>query len=48
VGKECESAGDEGLVLLATLREQGMVEKIWIHSQEKFKRITESGEGICE
>jgi hypothetical protein len=48
VGKECESGGDEVRELLARFREQGMVEKIWSHTQEEFKRIIESGEGTCE
>ena len=48
VGKECESGGDDIRELLARLREQGMVEKIWSHTQEEFKRIIESGESTCE
>lgn len=48
VGKECERGEDEVRELLARFREQGMVEKIWSHTQEEFKRIIESGEGTCE
>jgi hypothetical protein len=48
VGKECETGGDDVRELLARLKEQGMVENIWSHTQEEFKRIIESGEGTCE
>lgn len=45
VGKDCESAGVEVRELLAGLREEGMVDEIWRHTQEEFKRITDLSEG---
>jgi hypothetical protein len=46
VGKECESAGVEVRELLAGLREDGIVNKIWQHTQEEFKRIVGREEGL--
>jgi hypothetical protein len=41
VGKDCESASSEVGGLLAGLRESGMVEEAWRHTELEFKRITE-------
>ena len=35
-----ESAGPQVEELLAKFREQGLVEKVWEHTEEEFKRIT--------
>ncbi|RDW72850.1 hypothetical protein BP6252_06757 [Coleophoma cylindrospora] len=41
LGFDCESASPSVQELLATLREKGMVEEIWRHTQDEFKRITQ-------
>lgn len=41
VGEDCESASKEVVELLAELREKGMVEEVWRHTDEEFKRIVE-------
>jgi hypothetical protein len=46
VGSDCESASTEVRGLLAGLREKGMVEEVWRHTEAEFKRITENGEGM--
>jgi len=45
VGSDCESASIEVRELLAGLREKGMVDEVWRHTQDEFKRITEQDEG---
>jgi predicted deacylase len=46
VGSDCESASPEVRGLLAGLREKGMVEEVWRHTEAEFKRITENDEGM--
>jgi hypothetical protein len=41
VGPDCESASSEARELLTGLREKGMVEEVWQHTELEFKRITE-------
>jgi predicted deacylase len=41
VEETCESASGEVVDLLAVLREKGMVEKVWRHTEQEFQRITE-------
>lgn len=41
VGRDCESASHAVRELLAGLREKGMVEEVWRHTEGEFKRITE-------
>ena len=41
VGWDCESASQTVQNLLAELREKGMVEEIWRHTEKEFQRITE-------
>ncbi len=45
VGSDCESASAAVRELLAGLREKGMVEEVWRHTEGEFRRITELGEG---
>lgn len=40
VGEDCESASKEVVELLAGLREQGMVEEVWRHTEGVFKRVS--------
>lgn len=40
VGWDGESAGPKVMELLAKSRKEGVVEKIWKHTEEEFKRIT--------
>lgn len=40
VGSDCESASSATLELIAEEREKGMVEKVWQHTEEEYKRIT--------
>lgn len=40
VGSDGESAGPKVIELLAKSRKEGVVEKIWKHTEEEFKRIT--------
>ncbi|KIM96715.1 hypothetical protein OIDMADRAFT_131744, partial [Oidiodendron maius Zn] len=40
VGSNCESASSEVRELLAGLREKGMVEDVWRHTELEFKRIS--------
>lgn len=40
VGSDGESAGPKVMELLAKSRKEGVVEKIWKHTEEEFKRIT--------
>lgn len=42
VNWDCESSGLEVKKLLVQLREEGLVEKVWEHTEEEFKRITGS------
>ena len=44
VGSDCESASAEVRELLAGLRENGMVDEVWRHTEKEFKRITEPDE----
>lgn len=37
---DCESSGPKVEKILAKLREDGLVEKVWEHTEEEFKRIT--------
>jgi hypothetical protein len=46
VGSDCESASVEVRKLLAGLRGKGMVDEVWRHTQDEFKRVTEPDEGI--
>jgi hypothetical protein len=46
VGWDCESASPAGRELLAGLREKGMVDEVWRHTESEFKRITESDRGL--
>ncbi|KAE9367745.1 hypothetical protein N431DRAFT_561636 [Stipitochalara longipes BDJ] len=46
VGPDCESASAEVRELLAGLRERGLVDEVWRHTEGEFKRITELGEGV--
>lgn len=39
IGSECESASSEVIQLLSELREKGMVEKVWRHTEGEFRRI---------
>ncbi|KAH8754502.1 hypothetical protein BGZ57DRAFT_773277 [Hyaloscypha finlandica] len=41
VGPDCESTSAEVLELLAGLREKGMVDEIWRHTEGEFARVTE-------
>ncbi|KAL3459492.1 hypothetical protein BJX64DRAFT_301235 [Aspergillus heterothallicus] len=43
VGVDGESASPETLEFLAKLRSEGMIEKIWQHTNDEFSRITEEG-----
>lgn len=45
VGPDCESASAEVLELLAGLREKGMVDEIWRHTEGEFTRVTELSGG---
>lgn len=40
VSWDCESASDAVCELLAGLREKGMVDEIWQHTEGEFKRVT--------
>ncbi|KAI0143013.1 NAD(P)-binding protein [Xylariaceae sp. FL1272] len=41
IGADCELAGtDESRAVLNSLRDRGMVEQVWAHTEEEFKRIT--------
>lgn len=40
VGSDGESAGPEVVELLAKSRNEGVVDRIWKHTEEEFKRIT--------
>ena len=40
VGSDGESSGPKVEKLLANFRKDGMVEKVWKHTEEEFKRIT--------
>ena len=40
VDLEGESSGAKVVELLAGLREKGVVEKFWTHTEDEFKRIT--------
>ena len=40
VGSDCESASSEVRELLAGLREKGMVEDVWRHTELEFERIS--------
>ncbi|KAL2808336.1 hypothetical protein BJX63DRAFT_439482 [Aspergillus granulosus] len=44
VGMEGESASPDTLEFLAGLRGEGMIEKVWKHTDDEFKRI--AGEGV--
>lgn len=46
VGWDCESASSAVRELLAELREKGMVEEVWRHTEGEFKRITELDGGL--
>jgi len=46
VGWDCESASGAVRELLAGLREKGMVDEVWRHTEGEFKRITELDEGL--
>lgn len=46
VGWDCESASSAVRDLLAELREKGMVEEVWQHTEGEFKRITERDGGL--
>jgi hypothetical protein len=41
VGQDCESASRKVVELLAGLREKGMVDGVWRHTEAEFKRIVE-------
>lgn len=41
VGSDCESASQAVRELLAGLREMGMVDEVWRHTEGEFQRITE-------
>ncbi|TAQ88726.1 hypothetical protein B7494_g2945 [Chlorociboria aeruginascens] len=41
IGWDCESASPAVMNLLANYRKDGMVEKLWKHTESEFKRITE-------
>lgn len=41
VGSDCESASGAVQELLTGLRENGMVEEVWRHTEGEFRRITE-------
>ena len=45
VGETCESASSEVVELLAGLREKGVVEEGWRHTEGEFQRITKLDEG---
>jgi hypothetical protein len=40
IRQNCESAAPEVEKLLAGLRKEGLVEKVWAHTEAEFKRIT--------
>jgi hypothetical protein len=40
VGWDCESASPAVIELLAVLREKGMMDEIWRHTEGEYKRIT--------
>ena len=42
VGQDGESASHDTVEFLKALREQGLVEKVWEHTEEEFRRITGS------
>jgi hypothetical protein len=44
VRPDCESASAEVLELLAGLKEKGMVDEIWRHTEGEFTRVTELSE----
>jgi hypothetical protein len=46
VGSDCESASPEVRYFLAGMREKGMMDEIWKHTEAEFKRITGLGEGL--
>ncbi|KAF2811008.1 uncharacterized protein BDZ99DRAFT_508375 [Mytilinidion resinicola] len=46
VGWDCESSGPQVIELLAGLREKGMVEEVWKHTEGEFERITGVSKGI--
>lgn len=46
VGSDCESASPAVRELLAELREKGMVEEVWRHTEGEYKRITDLDEGL--
>ncbi|PGH06272.1 hypothetical protein GX51_02469 [Blastomyces parvus] len=39
VGSDCEPASSDVIQLLAELRDKGMLEEVWNHTEEEFKRI---------
>ncbi|KAI9879277.1 MAG: hypothetical protein M1830_009007 [Pleopsidium flavum] len=40
IDSDCESAGPKVEELLAKFRKEGLVEKVWKHTEEEYKRIT--------
>ncbi len=40
VDEDLESAGPEVEKLLSKMRQDGMAEKVWQHTEDEFKRIT--------
>ncbi|KAF2488576.1 hypothetical protein BU16DRAFT_473486 [Lophium mytilinum] len=46
VGWDCESSGPPVVELLAGMREKGLVEEVWKHTEGEFERITGAGKGI--
>ncbi|MCJ1292055.1 hypothetical protein MMC34_003605 [Xylographa carneopallida] len=46
VGETCESASSEVVEFLAGLREKGMVEEVWRHTEGEFRRITKLDGGL--
>ncbi|MCJ1416684.1 hypothetical protein MMC32_003022 [Xylographa parallela] len=46
VGETCESASSEVVEFLAGLREKGMVEEVWRHTEGEFRRIAKLEGGL--
>ena len=46
VGSDCESASTEIRAFLAEMRQKGLVEDVWKHTEGEFKRITEPVGGV--